>query len=247
MLGKAIYYGVKMNQKIVYIGCSEKFLREMMKSTQTQVIGVITRPGLLPESLLADLEKQGVPFKIVHNKTELAEAMAVFGNQVYVMHAFDLIIPAQLAQIYQIINIHSGSLQTNRGRHPLVWSLLLGDKDMILSVHKISGEIDQGDLIAEILVPIEAEDDYVSLRNKVHLQWPRIEDVILRYLCGELKAQKAPEGIYRDRVTEPDFTIDTERDSSDIIVRKIKSQRGYRGAIIRIGNLKLFVKDWEEV
>jgi len=74
-----------------------------------------------------------------------------------------------------IINCHAGNLPFYRGRNPLNWVLLNGEKKFGITVHYIIDEkIDHGDIITKKVYPITKKDTYGSLLKKSHLECPKI-------------------------------------------------------------------------
>ncbi len=64
------------------------------------------------------------------------------------------------------INCHAGALPFYRGRNPLNWVLINGEKSFGITVHFIDEGIDTGDIIEQIKFKITDEDNYSTLLNK---------------------------------------------------------------------------------
>ena len=56
------------------------------------------------------------------------------------------------------INLHCGKLPKYRGQFPLYWAMVSDDKELVMTVHCISDEIDQGPIVEEL-----ALDQKISL------------------------------------------------------------------------------------
>ncbi len=235
-----------MRLDFVYIGFSARALNKMLESKTMRLTTVITRRGKMDDDILNTLSQHGIVVEFVENKKELSDIIKRMGNKLYIMYVFNIIIPEDIANAYNIINIHGGDLRTNRGKNPISWNILLNEKNAVMSVHKITGEIDKGLLLGEIKIPIAETDNYRSVSLKTLETWEEIEKIIIAYSNGEIAGTEIKDGIYRRAVTEADYTINWD-DSERTIVQKIKAEVGFRGAIIKQGNLKLYVTDWEYI
>jgi len=68
------------------------------------------------------------------------------------------------------INIHKRKLPDYRGGGAVgLWELLAGEKEIGITVHKVSEKLDQGEIVAETAVPIHEGDTLVSLKLKADL------------------------------------------------------------------------------
>jgi len=65
------------------------------------------------------------------------------------------------------INLHSALLPRYRGRCPINWVLVNGETETGVTLHHMVDKADAGDIIAQVRVPIGADDDAMSLTGKV--------------------------------------------------------------------------------
>jgi len=163
------------------------------------------------------------------------------------MYQFKYIIPSILTKKFNIFNIHPGSLFHNRGANPIVWSILLGERETYLSLHKIDEKIDAGFLISEVKITITDSDDSKTLRDKIESNFHQVEFYLFKYLIYNHSVVKMIDNNgYRRRVRNEDFTLDLKNDNLLTISRKIRSQKLYRGAILIIDGICFYVSDFEE-
>jgi methionyl-tRNA formyltransferase len=163
------------------------------------------------------------------------------------IYNFRYIIPQQIIDKYQIFNIHPGNLTTNRGGHPISWSILLGDKSTCLSLHKINEHIDLGLLISTYEVDILESDGFIELEKKLNGGLDYILCDLYDYLLGKICGKNITEGKYNPKIQKKDIIIDVDRDSFEKINRKIRSQSAYNGAVLPIKNYEFYVKGIKEI
>lgn len=68
-----------------------------------------------------------------------------------------------------IINIHQSLLPLYRGRHPLNWAIINGEKFTGVTVHHVNEILDDGNIISLKKVPIKAEETVMDIYNKTIL------------------------------------------------------------------------------
>lgn len=66
-----------------------------------------------------------------------------------------------------VVGFHPSKLPLNRGRHPLIWSLVLGLHETASTFFFMDQGADSGDILSQVTIPITYEDNAQSLYNKV--------------------------------------------------------------------------------
>ena len=146
---------------------------------------------------------------------------------------------------YGIFNLHCGKLPKYRGRAPISRTIKNGDKDLVITLHKMDEGVDSGDIAVENKIRITLKDDVNSLYKKFsdNSHKPIIE--LLNQLKRnkiKLKKQRIPAGSkpYR-KLTEAECRIDWSRSQKDIFnqIRALKFP--YPGAFSELNGNKYFL------
>lgn len=66
-----------------------------------------------------------------------------------------------------VIGFHPAALPANRGRHPLIWALVLGLTETASSFFFMDQGADSGDILSQVPISIDSEDDAGCLYAKV--------------------------------------------------------------------------------
>lgn len=66
-----------------------------------------------------------------------------------------------------VIGFHPAALPQNRGRHPIVWALVLGLDTTASSLFLMDEDIDTGKILSQVTLPIEYSDTARELYNKI--------------------------------------------------------------------------------
>lgn len=84
-----------------------------------------------------------------------------------VVVAYGRIIPAAILEVVPMINIHFSLLPKWRGAAPVERALLAGDSETGVCLMDIGIELDTGDVYAQTVTPIAADDTLASLRGRL--------------------------------------------------------------------------------
>ena len=66
-----------------------------------------------------------------------------------------------------VIGYHPTALPKNRGRHPIIWSLVLGLNETASTFFLMDEGVDSGDILSQKVISISLEDDAQSLHKKI--------------------------------------------------------------------------------
>ncbi len=179
-------------------------------------------------------ERLEIPLFYIDKEQQIIEQMENFEPKLdyFVVYKTGIIFHKRLLEAFSFFNFHPGSLLTNRGGYPLVWTVLLGEKQATMSLHKISEDIDAGPLIWEEDIPVCEDDTPQCLEKYLEQKIPHMLDKIDLYREGKCEARIIKNGKYRRKIEKKDYTIDFENDSLRVMQQKISSQRGYSGAVL---------------
>lgn len=141
-------------------------------------------------------------------------------------------------------NLHGSLLPRYRGRAPINWALLNGEKETGATLHKMVQRPDAGDIVGQHKVTISADDTALTLHKKV-LQ---ATTVVLQEQLPKLKngtasfiAQNEAEASYFGRRTAADGEILWQKSADEIhnLVRAVTEP--YPGAFSYLGQRKLTI------
>lgn len=144
-----------------------------------------------------------------------------------VVVAFGQLIKEKLLEEYKnkIINLHPSSLPKYRGSSPVQFSLLNGDKKTHASAMLIEKGMDSGDILNQKEVEIRAEDDFISLSEKLSkIGSEVILESVLNYddfMKNRIK-QEDDKATFTKKITKEMGKIDFNQ-SKEEIINKIRA------------------------
>lgn len=136
------------------------------------------------------------------------------------------------------LNMHGSLLPKYRGRAPVNWAILKGERESGATLHYMVERADAGDIVDQMSVPILADDEAREVFTKVAVA---AETVLVRSLPGLLagtaprRPQPIEPGQYFGRRTPADGHIDWSRPAREIhdLVRAVAPP--FPGAFAEVG------------
>jgi len=163
--------------KICFIG-SVKFSYEILKELilkKENVVGVITKQESKFNSDYADLsilcKQNNIPYIFVKDVNDLnvINWIKKLNPDVIFCFGWSNLIKKEILSIPHIgvIGYHPTKLPQNRGRHPLIWTLVLGLDKSASTFFFMDEGADSGDILSQKEFNILYNDDAMSLYNKI--------------------------------------------------------------------------------
>ncbi len=146
----------------------------------------------------------------------------------------------------KIIGFHPAELPKNRGRHPLIWALVLGLKKTASTFFFLTKEPDAGDILNQKIIKISNKDYAKDLYNKVLKVIPvQINEIIDNFIndsINPIRQLKKDSNVWRKR-SEIDGKIDWRMNSKNIynLVRALADP--YPGAYFIYNKKKFLVSN----
>jgi UDP-4-amino-4-deoxy-L-arabinose formyltransferase/UDP-glucuronic acid dehydrogenase (UDP-4-keto-hexauronic acid decarboxylating) len=141
-------------------------------------------------------------------------------------------------------NLHGSLLPRYRGRAPVNWALLKGESETGVTLHKMVSRPDAGDIVAQRVVPISAEDIALTLHAKVRdAAQVLLAEVLPKMKQGQitLTPQDESQASYFGRRTAADGEIHWNKPATEInnLIRAVTEP--YPGAFTYLGQRKMTI------
>jgi methionyl-tRNA formyltransferase len=139
------------------------------------------------------------------------------------------------------LNMHGSLLPKYRGRAPVNWAVLAGERETGATLHYMTTKPDSGDIVAQTAVPILPDDTAREVFDKVTVAAEMTLDRALPGLIAGTaprRSQDLAQGSYFGGRTPEDGSIDWTRDARGIhdLVRAVAPP--YPGAFTAIGGVR---------
>lgn len=117
------------------------------------------------------------------------------------------------------INIHPSLLPLYRGCAPLQFALLNGETETGITIQRINAVIDSGNILNQLEFPLEGDETYLTISEKVASLAPEMIIETLNKLCAnetEEIIQNHDEATFTTMLTKEDGLIDWNKDAKVI-------------------------------
>ena len=215
--------------KIILIGCvksSELFLKKLIE-INAEIVGVITKEKSNFNSDFVDLgeicRENNIDYLYVKNVNDslTKEYIRERKADLILCLGWSQLLDKEILDIPKLgsIGFHPAELPNNRGRHPLIWALVLGLRRTASTLFFLEATADSGQIISQQYIDIDYLDDAMSLYDKVMLvAVEQLEEVLPKIQNNTLDVHKQALGkgnVWRKRGKE-DGKIDWRMSSRSI-------------------------------
>lgn len=242
--------------KIFFIGSVEfsKNALEKLISLNENVVGVFTKEKSIFNADFVDLSeiclRNNVPFKYANNvnSEECIEWIKMLEPDIIFCFGWSQILKEEILKVASmgVVGFHPALLPQNRGRHPIIWALVLGLKNTGSTFFFMDDGVDSGDILSQKKIEINYDDNARTLYNKIiNVALKQIEDFLPKLKSNAFIRipQNHSKATYWRKRTENDGKIDFRMSSYAVynLVRALTNP--YVGAHLKY--IDKDVKIWE--
>ena len=194
--------------------------------------------------------EHGIPLQLERIRKSNLEELAGQGCELVVCAGYYYKIP--VPEGMRIVNIHPSYLPSGRGAWPMAVTILRGLTESGVTIHKMTNELDAGDILLQRKIIVEPDENQETLMEKQRSVLPEM----IRELCAD------PEGVWNNAAaqdetaaeywpcpTEEDWTI-TDGMDEDCVERVLRAFYSYEVIYKTKGEkwelIRALLKDTEE-
>ena len=220
---------------------SSRQLLESLIECNIDIIGVVTKSSSTYNSDFVDLseicKREAIDYIYVNNINEDHSIQYIKSKEPDLIYCFgwSQLISNAIINIPTIgvIGFHPAELPYNRGRHPIIWALALGLKRTASSFFFITEGADDGDIVSQVIIPIEYDDNAYTLYNKIMnnavIQIKTITEQFISDSIMRVPQDSSIANYWRKR-TEKDGIIDWRMSANSIYYLVRALTKPYSGA-----------------
>lgn len=163
--------------KILFIGCVESsyILMSELINNGAEICGVVTKNESRFNSDFCDLTSlsisNGIEYIYSSTSTENATIDFIKSRNPDIIYCFgwSYLLSDEIIKIpkFGVVGFHPAKLPYNRGRHPLIWALVLGLETTASSFFMIDDKVDNGAIVSQVDIFIDFNDNAQTLYDKV--------------------------------------------------------------------------------
>lgn len=192
--------------RIVFIGAVDFSLSalERLVSIGADIVGVCTLKESKLNSDHVDLSQisvlHGIPWLYANdiNSVEVINWIEHKAPDVVFCFGWSKLLKQELLELAPlgVIGFHPAALPANRGRHPLIWALVLGLKRTASTFFFMDDGADSGDILSQREIEISDEDNATSLYKKMtQVALDQIEEFMSGLISNTYQRRKQDESL----------------------------------------------------
>ena len=229
---------------------------EAVLASEHEVPAVVTRPPrqagrgrrARPTPVARLAESSGVPVLAPRRLRDpaLAEELASFAGEVFLVAAYGAILPAPILTLppHGSLNVHASLLPAYRGAAPVTRAILDGRAQTGITIMRMEAGLDTGPICLQAVEPVRAEDTAGSLTERLAGLGGRLAvEALDRLQAGTLPEtpQDDARATYAEKISTVEAAIDWSRPAAEI-ERAVRAFDPWPGAwtSFRDERLKLF-------
>src|SRR5579862_233268 len=190
--------------------------------------------------------RHGVPVHIDESIEAVAATIGALKPSIIYSFSYRHLIPESVLELAPIgaFNLHPSLLPAYRGRAPVNWVLVNGERETGVTLHHMVARADAGDIVGQRAVSIDDSDNALTLYRKlVPLGVELIDELHPKIVAGNAPRRKMEitKGSYFGRRKPEDGRIDWRWPARRIfnLVRAVTHP--YPGAFCYLGGRKVFI------
>ncbi len=230
-------------------------LKTLAADPRFEVVGVVTQPdkpagrGLKPRPPAIKIAAEALNLTVLQPPTLLTpEAQAEISAlkpDVGAVAAYGQWIPAEVFDLplKRSLNLHPSLLPRHRGAAPVLSTILEGDDKVGLSVLFVEDEMDAGDLLAQMSIPVENDDTTGSLMARLaEIGAPLFVETLAGWVGGEITpiVQDHSLSNWIGRLEKDFGRVDWSR-SAEEIARRCRACDPWPGTFTFLGDKRLLI------
>lgn len=163
--------------RIVFIGCVESSARLLQRliKINANVVGVLTQKESAYNADFVDIEKMCKENRLDClcvkniNTLEAQEYIRKKKPDVIFCFGWSQLVHKEILEIpkYGCVGFHPAALPNNKGRHPIIWALVLGLEETASSFFMMNEKADDGEIVSQRKVNIKYTDNARTLYDKI--------------------------------------------------------------------------------
>jgi methionyl-tRNA formyltransferase len=130
-------------------------------------------------------QQVGIPIFLDPSQKEIQSLILKFQPDCVIVSSYNQILSAELLGLSIFINVHYSPLPQYRGRANVNWALINDESCAAITIHKISPDLDEGNILFQQLIPIGGDDTVADLYDRLNaIQQQHLGETVVKALHG---------------------------------------------------------------
>jgi methionyl-tRNA formyltransferase len=143
-------------------------LQSLLSTCNVQAVLRTVDPSSPDDSVIALAKHAGIPIFSDVSQTAIKSLLFKFQPDCVVVSSYNQILPPPLIQLSTFINVHYSPLPKYRGRANVNWAMINDEPCAAITIHRITPELDEGNILFQQLVPIRSSDTVTDIYDRLN-------------------------------------------------------------------------------
>lgn len=113
-------------------------------------------------------QQNNIPIFIDTSQAAIKDLILKLQPDCVVVSSYHQILPPELIKLSAFINVHYSPLPQYRGRANVNWAMINDEPCAAITIHKISPELDEGNILFQQLIPIRFDHTVADIYNDLN-------------------------------------------------------------------------------
>jgi methionyl-tRNA formyltransferase len=186
--------------------------------------------------------------KILHSdkKNKVHEFIKKLSPDIVLISTFNKILDRKTLNLCKFLNIHHGKLPHQKGRASINWAIVMGRKEIYITIHEVVPKLDSGKILYQKKISIGKFENYEKIQNKIYKFIKKnIGSLIQNYLKGKfiLKNNNSSNETWNCSRNPEDGMINFYEKRKDVFNLIRSSDSGKFGAFFFLKEKKITILD----
>jgi methionyl-tRNA formyltransferase len=172
-----------VNVLLIGIGSTTLSALESLMS-KCHVQGVV-RNAHTDDPIVNLAQQANIPLFPDTSQKEIKSLILKLQPDCVVVSSYNQILPSSLIELSTFINVHYSPLPQYRGRANVNWAIINNEPCAAITIHKISPDLDEGNILFQHLIPIHMDDTISDLYDTLNqIQAENLGDTVIKAFHG---------------------------------------------------------------
>jgi methionyl-tRNA formyltransferase len=139
----------------------------------------------LDDPVVSFAQQAGIPIFSDTSQPQIKSLILKFQPDCVVVSSYNRILPPEVIELSTFVNVHYSPLPQYRGRANVNWAMINDEPYAGITIHRMTPELDGGNILFQQLIPIHLDDTVADIYNKLNeIQREHLGETIIKVLNG---------------------------------------------------------------
>jgi methionyl-tRNA formyltransferase len=145
----------------------------------------IESESAMDDPVITFAQEQDIPIFSNISQSEIKSLLLKFQPDCVVISSYNQILPPEIIELSTFVNVHYSPLPNYRGRANVNWAIINNESCAAITIHKISPELDEGNILFQQLIPIHSDHTVADIYDRLNtIQRQFLGETVIKVFNG---------------------------------------------------------------